>query len=280
MTPLPSRRACLAAALALPAPALAAAASPFAALERRHGGRLGVAIHGRRALQYRGAERFPLTSTFKWLAAALVLARVDQGSDSLARRIAYGPEALVPYSPATAPHAGVAGLTLAELCEAAITLSDNTAGNLLLDSFGGPPGLTAFARHQGDPTTRLDRRETALNEATPGDPRDTTTPLAMLGLLQRLVLGNALSAASRAQLQAWLVANRTGDKRLRAGLPPDWRVGDKTGSGNRNTTNDVAILWPPGRPPIVVAAYYTGAGGTAAEREAVLAEVGLLAAAA
>jgi beta-lactamase class A len=125
--------------------------------------------------------------------------------------------------------------------------------------------------------TRLDRRETELNEAAPGDPRDTTTPLAMLDMLRKAVLGNALSASSREQLSAWLVANKTGDKRLRAGVPKGWRVGDKTGSGSNNATNDIAIIWPPGRAPILVTAYYAEASATDDERNAVLAEVGRLA---
>jgi beta-lactamase class A len=184
---------------------------------------------------------------------------------------------LVTYSPVTEKHAGGDGLTVGELCDAAVTLSDNTAGNLLLGSFGGPAGLTAFMRSLGDGVSRLDRWETELNEAAPGDPRDTTTPLAMLGLLREAVLGNALSAPSRARLAAWLVANKTGDERLRAGVPAGWPVGDKTGTGENNATNDIAVIWPPGRAPIVVAAYYAEARAPAEERNAVLAEVGQLA---
>jgi beta-lactamase class A len=253
----------------------------FARLEARHGGRLGVAVldtgSGRQA-GHRLEERFPMTSTFKFLAAAFVLARVDREEESLARRIVYTRDELVPYSPVTRKHAGEGGLTVGEICEAAVTLSDNTAGNLLLDSFGGPAGLTAYMRSLGDSVTRLDRRETELNEAAPGDPRDTTTPAAMLEALRKIVLGSALSTASREQLAAWLVANKTGGKRLRAGVPKGWRVGDKTGSGERNTTNDIAVIWPPGRAPIIVAAYYTGARTSDDERNAVLSEVGRLAA--
>jgi beta-lactamase class A len=255
----------------------------FAEFERRHGGRLGVAVLDTakaEPIAHRGDERFALCSTFKFVAAAFVLARVDRGEESLARRIAYGRDRLVTYSPATERHADGGGMTVGELCDAAVTLSDNTAGNLLLGSFGGPAGLTAFMRSLGDGVSRLDRWETELNEAAPGDPRDTTTPLAMLGLLRETVLGTALSAPSRGQLAAWLVANKTGDKRLRAGVPGGWRVGDKTGTGENNATNDVAVLWPPeGRAPIVVAAYYAESRGASAdERNAVLAEVGRLAA--
>ncbi|MBX9931124.1 MAG: class A beta-lactamase [Methylobacterium sp.] len=253
-----------------------------AELEGRHGGRLGVAIQdtsGITRLAYRGSERFPLCSTFKVLAAGAILARVDEGREKLARRVVYGRGDLVTYSPVTERHADGSGLTMAEICEAAVTRSDNTAGNLMLDSLGGPSGLTAYLRSLGDGSTRLDRRETALNEALPGDPRDTTTPLAMLDTLGSLVLGSALSAASRAQLAAWLLASTTGAKRLRAGVPAQWRVGDKTGSGDDGTTNDVAVLWPPERPPILVAAYYTGSQASGDERSAVLAEVGRLASA-
>jgi beta-lactamase class A len=281
---LPRRTLLAAPLLAAPVARAAEVGEALAALEARHGGRLGVAVldsgSGRR-LMHRGGERFALTSTFKFLAAAHVLARVDRGEERLDRRVAYAKEDLVPYSPVTGQHAE---LTIGALCDAAVTLSDNTAGNLLLDSFGGPAGLTAWLRGLGDGVTRLDRRETALNEARPGDPRDTTTPEAMLGLMQALLLGPVLSADGRARLTAWLVANKTGDKRLRAGVPEGWRVGDKTGSGENNVANDIAILWPPlpppGRAPILVAAYYAESRATEPERNAVLAEVGRIAAAA
>ena len=288
----PPRRALLTGAL-LAGPALLSARAAaddrdaelrrgFAGLERRHSGRLGVAVLDsatEKLVAHRGDERFAMASTFKFVAAAFVLARVDRGEESLARRVVYSRDDLVTYSPITEKHAGGGGMTVGELCDAAVTLSDNTAANLLLDSFGGPAGLTAYMRSLGDGVSRLDRRETALNEAAPGDPRDTTTPAAMLGLLRDTVLGTALSPSSRAQLAAWLVANKTGDKRLRAGVPAGWRVGDRTGTGGNNATNDVAVLWPPGRAPIVVAAYYAEARASEDERNAVLAEVGRLAAA-
>ena len=294
---MPDRRDLLSFALlaapALPAPAARAADDGradalrrgLAALETRHGGRLGVAAvdgAGAPLASHRGDERFALCSTFKCLAAAFVLARVDRGAESLDRRVRYGEDALVPYSPVTGRYAGAAGgLTVGELCDAAVTLSDNTAGNLLLDAFGGPPALTAWLRTLGDGASRLDRREPALNEAAPGDPRDTTTPAAMAATLRTLVLGSdALSPASRERLAAWLVGCKTGGKRLRAGVPAGWRVGDKTGTGERNATNDVAVLWPPGRAPLVVAAYYAEARAPEEERSAVLAEVGRLVAAA
>lgn len=249
------------------------------AIEASFGGRLGVAIHdtgSARRVEHRAAERFPLCSTFKVLAAALVLQRVERGQDSLARRVTYGPQDLVANSPETERHVGGQGMSMAELCVAAITLSDNTAGNLLLASFGGPSGITNFARSLGDPVTRLDRTETSLNEALPGDPRDTTSPAAMAELLRRLLVADALLPASRAQLIDWMRANKTGGKRLRAGLPHDWILGDKTGSGERGTANDVGIVEPPGRAPIIVTVYYTEATGSDDERNEVIARVGRL----
>jgi beta-lactamase class A len=245
-------------------------------LESTSGGLLGVCVldtaTGVRHA-HRGDERFPMCSTFKALAAAAVLAQVDAGKEQLSRRISFDASALVTYSPVTEKHVD-GGMTVAELCDAAVTLSDNTAANLLLAALGGPAGLTAFLRRLGDQFTRLDRNEPSLNEALPNDIRDTTTPNAMASTLQALVLGpKALSAASREQLTAWLIANKTGDTRLRAGFAKDWRIGDKTGTGARGTNNDVAVVWPPNRAPIVITAYLTGATVSAAEQNATIASV-------
>lgn len=254
----------------------------LAQLEAASGGRLGVAAldtgSGAR-IEHRAGERFAMCSTFKFLAAAFILARVDRNEERLERRITFAESDLVTYSPVTKAHAGAKGMSVAEICEAAVTVSDNTAANLLLSSFAGPAGLTAFVRSLGDDVTRLDRIETALNEATPRDPRDTTTPGAMLETMRKLVLGDVLSATSREQLAAWLIASKTGGKRLRAGFPKDWRVGDKTGTGGHGATNDIAVAWPPGRAPIVVAAYYAEAPGSAEVRDAVLEAVGRIVAA-
>jgi len=266
--------------------ALAADAAPgpsieaqLAALELRHGGRLGVAIldtGNQRLVSHRGDERFALCSTFKALAAAYVLARVDLKDEDLSRLIVYGQDQLVTYSPVTEKHAGEGGLSVGSICEAAVTLSDNTAANLLLDSFGGPQGLTAWLRTIGDQTTRLDRHEPELNENRPGDLQDTTTPIAMLQSLRTLVLGEVLSGASRDQLSAWLASNKTGDQKLRAGLPKGWRVGDKTGSGSNNASNDVAIVWPTDRPPLIVTVYYSESKATSEQINSLMAEVGRL----
>ena len=251
----------------------------LAELERRHGGRLGVAIldtASQRLIAHRGDERFAMCSTFKALAAAYVLARVDRKQEDLSRVIVYGKDQLVPYSPTTENHTGAGGLSVGSICEAAVTLSDNTAANLLLDSFGGPPALTAWLRSTGDQVTRLDRREPDLNENRAGDPQDTTTQIAMLQSLRTLILGDVLTGASRDQLIAWLVSNTTGDKKLRAGLPKGWRVGDKTGSGSNNASNDIAVIWPPNRPPLIVTVYYTDAKASGDQVNALIADVGRL----
>jgi beta-lactamase class A len=258
------------------------AAAPFLAeqlsqIESGSGGRLGVAILDtgtQRHAEHRATELFPMCSTFKLLAAAAVLKRAENGQDQLQRRVTFQASDIVVYSPVTKEHIGGDGMTLAELCAAALNYSDNTAGNLLLASLGGPQALTAYARSIGDPITRLDRIEPDLNEAVPDDPRDTTTPGAMLENLRTLLFGNALSAAAKDQLTTWLLGNRTGDTRLRAGLPSGWRVGDKTGSGQRGTANDVGVIWPPGRDPVIASIYLTGSSGSDDERNATIAAVG------
>jgi beta-lactamase class A len=292
MTADPARRSLLLAAASaaaltslagsLPASALRGsdAQNTLKDLERRHGGRLGVCIldtgTGNR-IGHRADERFPMCSTFKLLAAAHVLARADRGEEKLDRRIFFEKEDLVSHSPMTEKHAGAEGMTLAELCHATVTVSDNTAGNLVLASFGGPAGLTAFARSLGDRVTRLDRWETELNEARPGDPRDTTTPAAMADTMRTLLLGDALSEASCKQLADWLVATSTGTQRIRGGLPKDWRAGDKTGTSDNGVTNDIAIVWPPDRAPLLVTAYYVEYPQPEQPRNAVIAEVGRIA---
>ncbi|WP_035347058.1 class A beta-lactamase [Edaphobacter aggregans] len=249
-------------------------AATLAALEQKSKGRLGVAIlfpDGRRAT-YRADERFPMCSTFKFLAAALTLQRVDQNKERLNRTITYSKSDLVTYSPETEKHTS---MTVASLCQASLTLSDNTAANLLLASFGGPPAITAFARSLGDPVTRLDRTETTLNESTPGDPRDTTTPTAMLANLQKILFGNVLKPASRDHLTRWMLANTTGKAKFVAGLPATWKVADKTGSGDHGSNNDIGVLYPPGdtAKPILITSYLTETTITTDERNAIHADV-------
>lgn len=260
-----------------PAPAAGAAIkSRIAALEKESGGRLGVFVLDLQSgvrVGHRADERFAMCSTFKILAAAFVLARVDQGEERLDRRVAVRTSDLVAYSPVTQSNAG-REMSVAELCAAAVTRSDNAAANLLLRSFGGPEALTAFLRGLGDRVTRLDRMEPALNESAPGDPRDTTSPAAMAVTLGKLCFGAALSESSRRQALDWLIANETGDRRLRAGLPGDWPVGDKTGTGERGTSNDVAVAWPPQGGPLLISAYLTDTTASGEARDAILAAVG------
>jgi beta-lactamase class A len=212
-------------------------------IEAGSGGRLGVAVRetgSGRHFSHRGDERFAMCSTFKYLLAAAILTRVDKGEESLERGLPVAAGDTLSNSPITEKHVG-GTLSIAELCEAVITVSDNAGANLLLAAIDGPAALTGFLRGIGDEVTRLDRYELEMSEAVPGDPRDTTSPNAMLADLDRLVLGTVLSEASRERLTGWLIANKTGDARLRAGLPKGWRVGDKTGTGGHGTTNDVAV---------------------------------------
>ncbi|HET6889191.1 MAG TPA: class A beta-lactamase [Candidatus Udaeobacter sp.] len=252
------------------------AAARIAAIETRLGGRIGVAAldtGNDKHLDYRTEERFPMCSTFKFLAAAAVLKRVDEKKDKLERFVPYNAKDILEYAPVTKEHLKEGGMTLGALCEAAIEQSDNTAGNLLLNAIGGPAGLTNFVRALGDPVTRLDRIEPELNSAIPGDERDTTTPAAITSDMQRLLLGDALSEASRRKLDDWLQRNETGGSMIRAGVPKTWSVGDKTGRGANGATNDIAIMRPPGGAPILLAIYSVGSTATANDRAAAIAEV-------
>ena len=227
-------------------------------IEREAGGRIGVfalETRTRAVVEHRGGERFALCSTFKLPLCAAVLARVDAGELALDRPVRIGPEDLVPYAPVVTKRMSQGSMRVRDLCEATMTLSDNAAANLLLGLVGSSAGVTAFMRSMGDPETRLDRVEPGLNTNLPGDPRDTTTPRAIVGSMEAMLLGTRLAPPSRAQLTAWMVHNETGARRIRAGVPEGWTVGDKTGTGANGAVNDVAILWPPGRAPILLAIY-------------------------
>lgn len=281
-----------AAACLLPTPALALpkpAADPqaaLAALEKRVGGRLGVALldtASGRCTGHRIDERFGLCSTFKLPLAAVVLRQIDERRLQADQWVPYGEADLVAYAPVTRAQVGRGGMSVLALAEAAQTTSDNTAANLLLGLIGGPAGLTAALRAWGDTVTRLDRMEPQMNLVVPGDERDTTTPAAMARSAAHYLTGDALAPASRERLIAWMVATRTGQRRLRAGLPPAWRAGDKTGTamaeGMMDKYNDVAITWPAGRAPVMISAYYETArahGRMRAEDEAVLAQAARL----
>ncbi len=240
-------------------PRTASAAAPLRALERRVDRRIGVYARDTgsgRTLAYRADERFPMCSVFKLLVVADVLHRADAAE--LARTVRYTAADVIDHSPVTVRHAG-AGLSLEQLCAAALRYSDNTAADLVLRHAGGPQAVTAFARSLGDPVTRLDRGEPQLNSAVPGDPRDTTTPRRMADNLVRLATGDTLPTGRRTQLVTWLRRNTTGTGQIRAAAPRSWSVADRTGSGYYGTVNDVALLWPPhGAAPIVIAIFTHG----------------------
>src|SRR5438105_7561072 len=244
-------------------------------IEQRTGARIGVTALDTgtgKGIDYRSEERFPMCSTFQFLAAAVALKLVDDRQEKLDRFVSYGAKDILEYAPVTKAHLKDGGMILGALCAAAIEQSDNTAGNLLLDTIGGPVGLTNFVRSIGDEMTRLDRKEPELNSAIPGDERDTTTPAAMCADIQRLVLDNVLSVSSRHQLEDWLRHNETGELMIRAGVPKTWTVGDKTGRCGNGATNDVAIIRPPGRAPVVFAIYSIGSTSSADDRAAIVAD--------
>lgn len=247
-----------AAALPLRAAERSSLPEQVAQLEAGTGGRLGLAVldtaTGER-IEHRAGERFAMCSTFKLMLATALLARIDAGSLQPAERVPYTRSDLLPNSPLTEPHVADGTLPLEGLLRAMVEMSDNTAANLLLKLAGGPAGYTQFLRGLGDSFTRLDRVELALNSNLPGDPRDTTSPSAMLGDMQKTLLGTTLAVSSRERLLGWMRNCRTGRERLRARLPAGWKAGDKTGTGDRGAVNDLAILWPPARPPILVACY-------------------------
>jgi beta-lactamase class A len=252
----------------------------LAAAEREAGGRVGVFVldtaTGTR-LAYRADERFAMCSTFKLLLAAAILSRIDTRELEPNRFVRYSRGDLLSNSPITEAHVGEGGLPIETLARAAVEVSDNTAANCLLDLVGGPRGYTEFVRQLGDSVTRLDRRELALNSNLPNDPRDTTTPAAMVADMQAVLLGRLLSNGSRKRLLGWMRDCRTGRERLRAGLPPGWNAGDKTGTGEKGAVNDLAILWPPGsRPPLLVACYMTGSTRPSNELAAIHGRIGTL----
>ena len=284
MSHFSTRRSILLSAAALPllsacaaiggqANASASARQQLNAIENSLDGRLGLfaldTASGQR-LAYRADERFPMCSTFKLLLVSAMLKMSTQQPGLMQQVLSYRQSDLVDYSPITERHVGV-GMSVAKLCAAALQYSDNTAANLLIAQLGGPAAVTAFARSIGDQQFRLDRWETDLNTAIPGDQRDTSTPESMGRSLQRLALGDALPSAQREQLCVWLRGNTTGAARIKAGIPASWTIGDKTGGGHYGTANDIAVLWPPHRSPVILAIYTTRHQQTATARNELIA---------
>ncbi len=257
-------------------------------VEARSGGRLGVCLldtGSGRSIGHRVDQRFGMCSTFKLLLAAAILREADAGRLDLLTFVEYGKDDMVPHAPVTTKHLEQGGMSIVALAEAAQLTSDNVAANLLLRQLGGPAGFTRILRSMGDPETRVDRMEPEMNLVPSGEQRDTTTPRAMAHSVARIITGDVLSAAARDRLEQWMIATETGRKRIRAGLPADWRAGDKTGTGlapsMANKHNDVAVAWPPGRAPLVIAAFFEAPGHFPHMRpqdDAVLAEVGRIAA--
>ncbi|MFF4685230.1 class A beta-lactamase [Streptomyces sp. NPDC001307] len=258
---------------------LPGAEAELAELERRHGARLGVYARNARTartVSHRAGERFPMCSTFKAFAAAAVL-RDHGGCAPLDKVIHYPPHDILSNSPRTAEHVDT-GMTVADLCAAAIQYSDNAAGNLLLRQIGGPGGLTGFFRSLGDRVSRLDRWETDLNTAIPGDLRDTTTPQALGRGFERLTLGRALAGADRERLVTWLKGNTTSAARFRAGLPGGWVLADKTGTGDYGTANDIGVAWTTRKTPILLTVLSTKSTREAPADDALVAEAARIAA--
>ena len=215
-----------------------------------------------------------MCSSFKASLAACVLASVDRGQARMDELIAYSPADLMEWAPVAKQNMEKGAMSVVDMCEAAVELSDNTCASALLARFGGPSALTAFWRSIGDAVSRLDHNEPQLNRTPPGDPQDTTTPAAMAGNLRRLILGKALSPTSRERLTGWMLGCKTGDNRLRAGLPKDWRVGDKTGNNGKDAFGDIAVTWSTRNEPVLICAYTRGGTPTAEQVEAVFAGIG------
>jgi len=275
-----NRRDVLCSTLALLASPALAQRAPITALtdyERDSGGHIGVYAKNLKTgalLSWRAHERFLMCSSFKASLAASVLGRVDRGEARMDELIAYGPADLMEWAPVAKQNLEKGAMSVGDMCAAAVELSDNTCANALLARFGGPPALTAFWRSIGDTVSRLDHNEPELNRTLPGDPRDTTTPAATADNLHKLILGTALSPASREHLTKWMLGCKTGDNRLRGGLPKDWRVGDKTGNNGKDAAIDIAVTWSTRGEPVVVCAYTRGGAPTSRQVNDVFAQIG------
>jgi beta-lactamase class A len=272
-----------------PKKTLAKPFTPLAGLEGKSGGRLGVAVLNTATgaiIGHRADERFAMCSTFKLPLCAVILHKADQGQINLEEQLSFSKSDMVPNSPVTEGNLKKGRMTITALCEATQTTSDNLAANLLVKRLGGPAALTDQLRTFGDTTTRIDRTEPEMNRVLVGDDNDTTTPFAMMQLLQRILTTDLLKPASLERLIGWMVATKTGTKRLRAGFPADWKAGNKTGTGGMsndmpNRYNDVAIAWPAGKAPIIITSYYESpvkSEDMRDEDQAVLAEVARIAA--
>lgn len=247
-------------------------------LENKSGGKLGLTIvdtSDGTTYSWRGDEKFPLCSTSKVMVVAAILKKSESDTNLLAKKITINKSDMVNYNPITSKYID-SSMTITELSKAALQYSDNAAMNKLLSYLGGPRYATQFARTIGDKAYRLDRNEPGLNTAIPGDSRDTTTPSAMAETLNKLILGTALKKEQKAKLTEWMKGNTTGLNSIKAGLPAEWTVADKTGSGDYGTTNDVAVIWPKNHAPVILTTYFTQPEKDASARKDVLASAAKL----
>jgi len=274
-----NRRTLLAAIPAFAAWSAFAEDAPLAlqTYERDSGGRIGLYAENLTTgtkIAWRADERMAMCSTFKASLAAFVLARIDRGEDRLDDTVSYSAADLLDYAPVAKENLAKGAMSVDEMCKAMVEFSDNTFANLLLARVGGPAALTGFWRATGDSISRLDHNEPELNFMPPGDPRNTTTPIAMADTLRRVVLGEVLTPASRDRLTGWMVNCKTGANRLRAGLPKDWKIGDKTGNNGVDAAGDIAVVWPRANVPVVICAYTRGGTPTKDQLETVFAAIG------
>lgn len=248
-------------------------------IEDKIGGKISVLardLSGDWLFSYQEGLRMPLSSTFKPLLCAAILSKVDQGQLDLSQKIHIAAKKLVTYSPVTKKYQNQ-HMTIGQLCQATMTISDNSAANFLLETIGGPQEITAFVRQMGDHTTRLDRWETELNEATPDDIRDTTTADSILNILEKLIYGQRLSLISASQLRQWMIDDQVADGLVRASVPSGWVIGDKTGAGGNGSRSIVAFIETPkdqGNKHYLIAIYMTGNDKAFPERNAAIAEIG------
>ncbi|WP_085905710.1 class A beta-lactamase [Kiloniella majae] len=246
-------------------------------LEESIGGRIGVAVYDLQTGQkweYRSDEKFPMSSTFKPFACAALLTQNERKDETLERMVSVSRDDLVSYSPVIEKYADDGEVSLRKSCEATVSISDNTAGNLVLKEIGGPEGFTRFMRSIGDNTTRLDRWETELNEAQPDDLRDTTSPKAIATSLQKLLLEDALSPEARIEITNWMLNDRVADDLFRSRLPKGWKIADKTGAGGFGSRGIIAVIWPPSHKAVVASVYMTGNDADFKTRNAAIAEIG------
>lgn len=223
---------------------------------------------------YRGDERFPLNSTHKTFTCAALLAKAEKQPRLLSQEVAISKGRLVSYSPITEKSLAPDTITFDRLCQAAVSYSDNTAANLAFEAIGGSAGFNTFMRSLGDKQTRLDRKEPELNEATPGDLRDTTTPKAIVRSLKKVLLDDGLSASSQTTLKQWMLDDQVASALLRATLPIDWKIADKTGAGGHGSRSIIAVVWPPAQQPLVVAIYITQTTAPVTDSNKAIARIG------